>query len=123
MSYDCLNCPGYCCSYPVIALQKRDIQRLAKHHGMTNEEAEAKFTKEAHGHKRVMRRKKDEHFGRICRFFDTTARRCTIYEARPAICREFPNEKRCGYYDFLQFERRHQDDANHVAITDSSAWT
>lgn len=122
MSYDCLKCPGYCCSYPVIALTKRDVKRLAKHHDMSYEAAIAKFTKDDHGHKRIMRRKKDEHFGRICRFFDTEARRCTVYEARPEICREFPNEKRCGYYDFLDFERRHQDDKSHVATTDSSAW-
>ena len=31
----------------------------------------------------IMRRKKDEHFGKICQFFDTKERRCTIYEARP----------------------------------------
>lgn len=122
MSYDCLKCPGYCCSYPVIALTKRDVKRLAKHHDMSYEAAIEKFTKDDHGHKRIMRRKKDEHFGRICRFFDTEARRCTVYEARPEICREFPNEKRCGYYDFLDFERRHQDDKSHVATTDSSAW-
>ncbi len=122
MSYDCLKCPGYCCSYPVIALTKRDVKRLAKHHDMSYEAAIDKFTKADHGHKRIMRRKKDEHFGRICRFFDTEARRCTVYEARPEICREFPNEKRCGYYDFLVFERRHQDDKTHVATTDSSAW-
>ncbi len=122
MSYDCLNCPGYCCSYPVIQLTKRDVERLAKHHAMSAAEAEAKFTKTDHGHKRIMRRKKDEHFGRICRFFDTDNRRCTIYEARPAICRQFPNEERCGYYDFLEFERRHQDDPAHIAVTDSSAW-
>ena len=27
--YDCLKCPGYCCSYPVVALDKRDVERLA----------------------------------------------------------------------------------------------
>ena len=122
MSYDCLNCPGYCCSYPVIALTKRDVERLAKHHDMSFDDAEAKFTKSDHGHKRIMRRKKDEHFGRICRFFDTEKRRCTIYQARPAVCRDFPNDKRCGYYDFLQFERHHQDDPKHVAVTDSAEW-
>ncbi|MEM7749913.1 MAG: YkgJ family cysteine cluster protein, partial [Pseudomonadota bacterium] len=92
MAYDCLNCPGYCCSYPVIPLTKRDVERLAKHHGMSVSEAGRKFTKSDHGHKRIMRRKKDQHFGRICRFFDTDARRCTVYSARPTICREFPNE-------------------------------
>lgn len=121
-AYDCLNCPGYCCSYPVIALKKKDVERLAEYFGMTFEKAEAKYTKSDHGYKRIMKRQKDEHFGRICQFFDTDLRRCTVYEARPAICREFPAEKRCGYYDFLEFERRHQEDDTHVATTDSSAW-
>jgi uncharacterized protein len=122
MSYDCLNCPGYCCSYPVIVLKKRDIERLAKYHGISVAQAEKKFTRSDHGHKRIMRRQDDPHFGRICRFFDTEARRCTVYEARPEICRAFPNEDRCGYYDFLEFERRHQEDPTYVASTDSAAW-
>jgi signal transduction histidine kinase len=37
-----------------------------------------------------MRRKGDKHFGRICQFFDTNERRCTIYAARPAACRDYP---------------------------------
>ena len=115
--YDCLKCPGYCCSYPLIALKKSDVERLAKHHGMTRDAAREAFTRKAHGHKYVMRRKPDEHFGMICQFFDTDARRCTIYEARPKLCREFPNTKRCGYYDFLTFERRAQDDPDYVATT------
>ena len=53
---------------------------------------------------------KDTVYGSICRFFDTDERRCTIYEARPAVCREYPNGSRCGYYTFIQFERKHQDD-------------
>ncbi|MEM6495820.1 MAG: YkgJ family cysteine cluster protein, partial [Pseudomonadota bacterium] len=93
MAYDCLNCPGYCCSYPVIPLTKRDVERLAKHYGMSIGEAGRKFTKSDYGHKRIMRRKKDHHFGRICRFFDTDARRCTVYSARPVICREYPRSE------------------------------
>lgn len=115
--YNCAKCPGYCCSYPLIPLDKRDIERLAKHHGLTFEEARRSFTKEAHGHKYAMRRKKDEHFGRICRFFDTEKRRCTVYLARPSVCRSFPGGARCGYYDFLSFERRAQDDPEFVALT------
>lgn len=118
--YDCTKCPGYCCSYPLIALEKRDVDRLAKHHDMSFDEARDAFTKEAHGRKYAMRRKKDEHFGKICRFFDTDARRCTVYEARPKICREFPATKRCGYFDFLEFERSAQDDPDFVALTDHS---
>ena len=29
MGYNCSKCPGYCCSYPVIPLTKKDVQRLA----------------------------------------------------------------------------------------------
>ena len=46
--YNCLNCPGYCCSYPLIALNKADVKRLAKHHDMTFEKAQKKFTRAAH---------------------------------------------------------------------------
>lgn len=115
--YDCLNCPGYCCSYPLIGLTKRDVERLARHHGLDFDTARERFTEEAHGRKYVMRRKRDRHFGHICRFFDLEARRCTIYEARPKVCRDYPNEPRCGYYDFLMFERAAQDDPEFVAVT------
>ena len=63
-----------------------------------------------------MRRKADQHFGRICQFFDTRKRRCTIYAARPETCRSYPGG-RCGYYDFLSFERRAQNDPEFVATT------
>lgn len=120
--YNCKKCPGYCCSYPLIALDKRDVERLARHHGLRFEEARRKFTRTAHGRKYAMRRKKDAIFGRICRFFDTSARNCTIYHARPSVCRSFPGAGRCGYYDFLAFERRAQDDPEFIATTGSAEW-
>ena len=33
--YDCLKCPGYCCSYPVIEVKDRDAERIAKHFGLS----------------------------------------------------------------------------------------
>ncbi len=118
IQYNCAKCPGYCCSYPVITVTKYDLERLAKHFDLSPEEAEKRFTKSQHGYKRIMRRKADEHYGKICRFFDTEERRCTIYTARPAVCRAFPGSARCGYYDFLSFERRAQNDPEFVAATD-----
>jgi Fe-S-cluster containining protein len=115
--YDCLKCPGYCCSYPVIEVKDRDAARIARHFNMPLDKAEKKFFKSSHGYKRVMRRKKDKHFGRVCQFFDTEARRCTIYEARPWPCRDFPGEDNCGYWDFLAFERNAQEDENYVSTT------
>lgn len=121
-SYNCTKCPGFCCSYPIIPVNKTDVARLARHFGVNFEVAAKRYTKAAHGRKYVLRRKKDEHFGRICRFFDTDKRRCTIYEARPSTCREYPTQKRCGYYDFLTFERQQQGDDAWVATTDSGNW-
>jgi Fe-S-cluster containining protein len=116
--YDCRKCPGYCCSYPLIALTKRDVERLAKHFDLSFEQSKAKFTVERYGHKYSMRRKANEHFGSICQFFDNKKSRCTVYEARPATCRSYPGG-RCGYYDFLSFERRAQEDPEFIATTNN----
>lgn len=117
--YDCLKCPAYCCSYTHIPTTKTDIRRLAKHFGVTPEKAEKKFTKKGDkDNPRVLRHQDDEHYVTICMFIDTETRNCTIYDARPKICREFPTQKRCGYYEFLKFERETQDDPDWVATTD-----
>jgi Fe-S-cluster containining protein len=121
LRYDCAKCPGYCCSYPLIEVDRRDIARLARHFGLSYRQAEERYTKFDRGEKvRALRQQKDEHFGSICRLFDTEKRRCTVYEARPAVCRDYPEGNRCGYYDFLSFEREFQDDPDFVALTSST---
>jgi Fe-S-cluster containining protein len=115
--YDCSRCPGYCCSYPRIEVKKADIARLAKHFGLSVQEAQRKFTRQYQsdeGAETILKHRKDEIYGSMCRFFDTTERRCTVYKARPAVCRQYPNGARCGYFDFLQFERKHQDDPDFI---------
>jgi Fe-S-cluster containining protein len=114
--YNCAKCPGYCCSYEIIPLTKHDVERLAEHFDLSFARARTKYTVARDEEKFTMRRKADEHFGKICQFFDTEARRCTIYNARPTVCRTYPGG-RCGYYDFLASERRHQEDPEHVATT------
>ena len=78
-----------------------------------------KFTKngETKG-ERILRHQSDPYFTTICRFLDTDTRNCTIYKARPKICREFPGKRSCGYYDFLTFERLTQEDPDWIATTD-----
>jgi Fe-S-cluster containining protein len=118
LQYDCTKCPGYCCSYPLIEVGRRDIVRLARHFGVSYEQAETRYTKYDRGEKvRALRQQKDRHYGRICLLFDTETRRCTVYEARPQVCRDYPEGRRCGYYEFLQFERDFQDDPDFVALT------
>lgn len=108
--YDCSQCPGYCCSYDRIVVTARDVARLARHFELELEVAEKRFTRLWEPGERILRHRKDEIYGSICRFFDTDERRCTIYKARPAVCRQYPNGSKCGYYDFLKFERGHQGD-------------
>jgi Fe-S-cluster containining protein len=108
--FNCDKCPAYCCSiYDRVQVTKRDIKRLAKHFGTSIETATLRFTKRWEK-EQVLRRKKDPIFGKACHFLDPETRKCTIYHARPAVCREFPLTTRCGYYDLLTFERRQQDD-------------
>lgn len=117
INYDCSKCPGYCCSYPRIEVGDRDLARLAKHFGLALDEAEKRFTRryrDGDDDERILRHRKDEVYGSICRFFDTDARRCTVYEARPSVCRQYPNGSKCGYYDFIRFERKHQDDPDFI---------
>ena len=117
-SYDCSKCPGYCCSYPLIEVTRSDIARLARHHGLDYEAAEERFTLYDRDEKvRGLRKRKDEYFGSVCRFFDPKERRCTVYEARPEACRDYPYARSCGYYQFLKFERTLQDDKTFVAMT------
>ena len=117
-TYSCLKCPGYCCSYSEIEITRRDIERLAGHFGISFQEAEARFTKtDASKSIRMLRHKKDHIFYSTCLLFDQDKRRCTVYEARPGVCRKYPDAPRCGYYDFLTFEREQQGDPDYVALT------
>jgi Fe-S-cluster containining protein len=70
--FHCERCPAYCCSYPVIRLTKADLRRLAKHLGLSLERTVEKYTKPEEGKKkqRIMRHRKDEHYGSVCRFLD-----------------------------------------------------
>jgi len=111
--FNCTKCPAYCCSYDRIEVTNRDIKRLAKHFNLTYEQAQEKYTKIAYG-ERVLRHRKDHIFKSVCQFLDQDERRCTIYEARPGVCREYPDSLRCGYYDFLASERRRQDDEEFI---------
>ena len=108
--FDCSKCPAFCCSiYERVQVSKRDLNRLAKHFGVSVEVATKRYTR-MWGDERVLRRKKDVIFDEACQFLNPETRGCTIYHARPDVCREYPGRSRCAYYDLLEFERRQQDD-------------
>ena len=110
--FDCSKCPAFCCSiYERVQVSNKDLRRLAKHFGLTPEEAERRHTKiHKESGERVLRRKKDVLFEEACKFIHPETRGCTIYHARPQVCREYPDRSRCVYYDVLQFERKQQND-------------
>ena len=114
--YDCVACPAFCCSvYERVQVTARDLRRLAKHFGVTEEVAKERYTKMYSG-ERVLRRKKDHLFGQACQFINLETRGCGIYHARPAVCREFPTSTRCAYYDLYQFEKVQQDDPDVLPV-------
>src|SRR5436190_410490 len=77
---------------------------------LSYEQAEERFTKlEPKEKVRLLRHKKDSVFASVCMFLDQEKRQCTVYTARPGVCRDYPDTQRCGYYEFLKFERAHQD--------------
>ena len=114
--YDCDKCPAYCCSiYDRVQVTKRDIKRLAKHFGVDVATAQKKFTTTWQDEP-ILRRKADPIFGKACKFLDPETRKCTIYHARPLVCREFPARARCAYYDLLTFEKSQQGDDSVVPL-------
>jgi hypothetical protein len=121
VKYDCAKCPGYCCSYPRIVTTAKDIARLAKHFQVSVAEAKKRFTRRYRWaseddsiDERVLRHREDTVYASTCQFLHPETRRCTVYEARPGVCREFPNGKTCGYYQFLKFERKQQGDDSFI---------
>ena len=107
--YDCGNCPSYCCSYPRIEVTDEDLQRLALHLGLDPETARRRLTRAGkEAGQRVLRRHRDPLFGTVCRFLDRESRSCTVHEARPQVCRDYPGSPSCHYYAFLMAERHFQ---------------
>jgi Fe-S-cluster containining protein len=116
--YSCAKCPAFCCTYSEIEVTSRDIERLARHFDVSYATAEERFTKpDTQKTLRMMRHRKDKVFDSACMMLDQEKRRCTVYDARPGVCRKYPDSSRCGYYDFLRFEREQQGDPEMVALT------
>jgi Fe-S-cluster containining protein len=110
-SYDCARCPAYCCTYAEIAVEASDLVRLAEHLGVTTATVRRRYTVAGNeAGERLLRHQKDPLFGTACCFLDLETRRCTVYRARPDVCKAYPETARCGYYDMLRFERKWQDD-------------
>jgi uncharacterized protein len=115
-NYNCNECPAYCCSiYERVQVNRRDVIRLAKYFGVSEEVATARYTKVVNK-ERVLRRKADPLMGEACAFLNVATRQCGIYHARPGTCRQYPDTARCVYWDLLKFEKQQQDDPDTVPL-------
>ena len=99
-----------------IIVTKRDVKRLGKRFDLSPEAAEKKFTRVVKDYGRILKHRKDTVYKSTCRFFHPTKRQCTVYEHRPNVCREYPDGRRCGYFDFLSWERKHQQDESFIPL-------
>ena len=116
LKYDCDKCVAYCCSiYERVQVTSKDTRRLAAHFKVSTETAVARFTK-LNGKERILRRRADRLFGQACMFLNQESRKCTIYDARPDTCREFPDDTRCAYFDLIEWERKQQNDPDVIPL-------
>ncbi|MBI1773747.1 MAG: YkgJ family cysteine cluster protein [Proteobacteria bacterium] len=81
----CQKCPGLCCKMAgYVEVSRRDTQRLAKFLGLTKREFEEK-----HIVKKMRNRAKlIKTWDKTCQFL-TDGRRCSVYAARPTLCRQY----------------------------------
>ena len=92
----CNYCPGYCCyrlkgaSLYIMAV---DINRIARYFDITDGEVRRRFLEG----KNTFKTREDGS----CIFLanDRMCKRCTIHEARPKQCRDFPYDKPCPYLE------------------------
>jgi len=92
----CGFCPGYCCYRlpgSTLILDALDINRLARHFGISDGE----FRRRHIENKNTFRTREDGS----CPFLatDRMCRRCSVHEARPRQCRDFPYGKPCPYLE------------------------
>lgn len=113
--YDCSKCPGWCCSYERIRVTSDDIDRLATHFDSSPKEIKDNCL-EKHGKDLYLRHREDPIYKSICVFFHRIERRCMVYESRPEVCHHYPWGKRCGYYDFIKFERKQMGDDEFIPL-------
>ena len=85
------KCPGYCCSYPLIALDQarrgaagQAFRPRASRRPRPSSRSSARATSIPCAARRT------SISARVCRFFDTEKRCCTIYAARPARAAAIP---------------------------------
>ena len=92
----CNFCPGFCCyrlEGASLYIMAEDINRMARHFGISDGEVRRRYLEG----KNTFKTRADGS----CIFLapDRLCKRCTIHEARPKQCRDFPYDKPCPYLE------------------------
>ncbi|HTS66634.1 MAG TPA: YkgJ family cysteine cluster protein [Candidatus Acidoferrales bacterium] len=80
---DCTVCAN-CCRVATVRVSDRDIERLARHFGVTRTEFITEYVTLSDEEGRILRRNEGG-----CVYLEGNA--CTVYEARPDTCSRFPH--------------------------------
>src|SRR5579862_8054670 len=81
---DCTQCAN-CCRVATVQVSERDIERLARYLRIPPSKFLDGYTAESEEEGRVLRREAESG----CVFL--SGNECTVYDARPDICRRFPH--------------------------------
>ncbi|HMN33368.1 MAG TPA: YkgJ family cysteine cluster protein [Chitinophagaceae bacterium] len=90
---DCLECAN-CCKVMTPTFTNEDIKRISSYVNMNENEFTDKWLKVEEESKDVVNKIQP------CQFLNLETNKCTIYEVRPADCREFPHFKRKPFGDY-----------------------
>jgi Fe-S-cluster containining protein len=86
LRFQCTQCGDCCTGAPgYVWVNKAEIQALAAKFSMTVEAFEAEYVRDVGARKSLV-----EYPNGDCVFFDSAARKCTVYDARPRQCRTWP---------------------------------
>ncbi len=85
LRFKCTGCGACCTGSPgYVYLSLPDLEKLAQHKGLTNEEFARQYTRLLDGQYALL----DKSGSYDCIFLEN--KRCTVYEVRPVQCRTFP---------------------------------
>jgi Fe-S-cluster containining protein len=84
---DCAACAN-CCRTMAVGLEEGDIERLARHRGVTVAEFEASHVAVDDWREKILAESP-------CPFLEGSL--CSVYAERPRGCREFPHLDKCGF--------------------------
>ncbi len=86
LRFECTQCGDCCTGAPgYVWVNRAEIADLAREVGLSVEAFEAKYVRQVGIRKSLI-----EYSNGDCVFFDSHARKCTVYNARPRQCKTWP---------------------------------